>query len=160
MKPTVTPHLRAKITFYCSRAHALNKEKEEEVLPNLDSEKQPTNPSTHFGGNRSSQTGTENNSKDARHGWKWLVGLLLFSAALPCFSTETINFHSASPQKWKKTRRKMDCTVNILKSYCCCPFLAMRPSWEIKATQTLAEMRHCVILENIHGRTVRNLYLP
>lgn len=43
MKPTVTPHLQAKITFYCSWAHALNKEKEGEVLPSLDSEKQPTN---------------------------------------------------------------------------------------------------------------------
>lgn len=64
------------------------------------------------------------------------------------------------PPHRKKTRKKMDYTVNIKKSYCSCPFLAMRPSREIKATQTLAEIRDCVIFGNIHGRAVRNLYLP
>lgn len=41
------PSPRGKKTFYCLWAHALNKEKEGEVLPNLDSEKQPTNQPTH-----------------------------------------------------------------------------------------------------------------
>lgn len=41
---TVSPHLPAKITFYCLWAYASNQEKEVEVLLRLGAEKQPTAP--------------------------------------------------------------------------------------------------------------------